>query len=349
MIVEDEQIILKGIRSIIENSIIECEFIAECLSAEQGLELLAKNDIEYDIIITDIKMPKMSGIEFVKKIRQSNKNSSIIAVSGYDVFEYAVEMLRCEAVDYLLKPVDRKMLIASIKKANNIAIAKKQKINKEYDNLGLTLRYYLSKNLQKQEEDEALEQFKKYLRKRAFSIVCIKQPNFEGDGLIIKFPSFIYLVAFDDTIVAKDNISSSSDFFKLEDELYKAYSQCLRRFLDDDADNDKKILQAIKFIEKNYANNIDMAVVSNHVNMNYTLFSNIFKKYAGKNFVSYLKDIRIEKAKELILTTNKTIKQIGLEVGYKDDKRFFKTFKKSTGLSPKQYRKEQTTEGRRIL
>lgn len=103
--------------------------------------------------------------------------------------------------------------------------------------------------------------------------------------------------------------------------------------------NKQKIQQAILYINQNYNKNLNMAVVSNYVSMNYSLFSYAFKQYTGCNFVNYLKEFRIAKAKRLLETTDMLVIEIGQAVGYENDKNFMKIFKGICGVSPSEYRK----------
>lgn len=79
----------------------------------------------------------------------------------------------------------------------------------------------------------------------------------------------------------------------------------------------------------------------------YTL-SKAFKKVTGENFIDYLTEVRIDKAKELLLTTNKKIQEISINVGYQQSY-FNRIFKKYTGFSPGQYRKKYEIKQRRIF
>ena len=75
----------------------------------------------------------------------------------------------------------------------------------------------------------------------------------------------------------------------------------------DDYKNKQKVQQALGFIHENYNKDLNMAVVSNHISMNYSLFSHAFKQYTGKNFVNYLKELRIQEAKRLLEETDMRI------------------------------------------
>ncbi|MCR4797638.1 MAG: AraC family transcriptional regulator, partial [Lachnospiraceae bacterium] len=101
----------------------------------------------------------------------------------------------------------------------------------------------------------------------------------------------------------------------------------------------KKMNQAIAYIREHYAEDMNMATVSNYISMNYTLFSYSFKQYTGQNFVSYLKEIRLSAARELLENTEEKIIDIAHRVGYDNEKHFLKTFKSQFGVSPSEYRK----------
>ena len=82
-----------------------------------------------------------------------------------------------------------------------------------------------------------------------------------------------------------------------------------------------------------------MAVVSNHISMNYSLFSYVFKQYTGHNFVNYLKNLRVNEAKRLLEETDLKVNEISGKVGYNNEKHFMKIFKNTCGVSPTEYRK----------
>ena len=99
-----------------------------------------------------------------------------------------------------------------------------------------------------------------------------------------------------------------------------------------------KIRKALEFIHGNYHTGLTMATVSNHVSMGYSHFSNAFKEYTGKNFVAYLQEIRMEQAKRLLRTTDMKVFEIGIKVGYGNEKHFLKMFRSFCGMSPTAYR-----------
>ena len=91
--------------------------ISEVYEAEDGGEALEiALEKKPDIVITDIRMPELSGIDLMKKLNENSIFSKMIVVSGYDDFEYAQGALRMGAINYLLKPVDEEELITCLEK-----------------------------------------------------------------------------------------------------------------------------------------------------------------------------------------------------------------------------------------
>ena len=105
LIVEDEKMIRQGIKTMIMRSGVPIEVIMECNNGETALEIIKEQEI--DVMFTDIRMPKMDGIELVQKMQSCEHIPLTVAISGYDDFSYAVEMLRNGVREYILKPIER--------------------------------------------------------------------------------------------------------------------------------------------------------------------------------------------------------------------------------------------------
>lgn len=82
----------------------------------EALDMLEKNDVP-DLVILDIKMPKLSGLEILKKIKAKQPKLPVIIVTGYQSVEMAQEALRSGAADYIPKPFESKQILAAVAKA----------------------------------------------------------------------------------------------------------------------------------------------------------------------------------------------------------------------------------------
>jgi two-component system, response regulator YesN len=98
------------------------------------------------------------------------------------------------------------------------------------------------------------------------------------------------------------------------------------------------IKAVVKFIDDNYMNKITLDDVSNHVFLNSSYLSQLFKKEMSITFSDYLEDVRIKNAKFLLKEPNKAIIEIAEEVGFSSQNYFTKIFKKITGLTPAKYK-----------
>lgn len=96
--------------------------------------------------------------------------------------------------------------------------------------------------------------------------------------------------------------------------------------------------EAVAYIEENYHRPLNMAMVSNHVSLNYSYFSEAFKTYVGESFVTYLKKVRIRKAKELMGRGSLKLSEISVAVGFENTRQFSRVFKELEGVSPFEYR-----------
>lgn len=101
----------------------------------------------------------------------------------------------------------------------------------------------------------------------------------------------------------------------------------------------RPIREAQKYINDNYASDMDLERISAIAGYNATYFSTLFKKETGMNFLEYLTSVRVKAAKAILSDPKKTILDVCHEVGYSDLKHFTKLFKKATGLNPSEYRK----------
>lgn len=109
LIVDDEQPILDGLKHLIDWS----EFgIGSIETAKNGRDALSvMKTFKPDIIITDIKMPFMNGLELIRRVKEELPGTKCIVLSGYQDFEYVRQAMKYEAVRYLLKPVEEDELI----------------------------------------------------------------------------------------------------------------------------------------------------------------------------------------------------------------------------------------------
>lgn len=102
--------------------------------------------------------------------------------------------------------------------------------------------------------------------------------------------------------------------------------------------------KAIKYIEDNYNKSINLDALCSTININKSYFCTIFKEHTGKTFSRYLSHYRIKKSKELLKTTDLSITDIALSVGFNSVNYFNNNFKRLTDMTPAQYRNKHHSE-----
>ncbi|QYR20588.1 response regulator [Paenibacillus sp. sptzw28] len=121
IIIDDEIWIREGLKVQIPWDALDITLAGEASNGVEGLQLI--EEVKPDIVLTDIAMPLMNGLELMETIRTRYPNMTVIVISGYAEFEYARKALIYDASDYILKPFDEEALIESMRKAKRKVLA----------------------------------------------------------------------------------------------------------------------------------------------------------------------------------------------------------------------------------
>lgn len=115
LLVDDEPFITQGLLMLIDWEKEGYEVVGTASDGEEAYEYVKNNSV--DLVVTDIKMPRMNGIEFLAKIRQEGfAEIEVIILSGYKDFEYAMEGMKYGCAGYVLKPVEKNEITSLIRK-----------------------------------------------------------------------------------------------------------------------------------------------------------------------------------------------------------------------------------------
>jgi two-component system response regulator YesN len=106
----------------------------------------------------------------------------------------------------------------------------------------------------------------------------------------------------------------------------------------------KFMSRALEYIELNYYKDITLDDLSNHVGLSKSYLSSTFKKVVGDNFIDYLIQHRLNKAKQLLEQTDLKISEIAGKIGFNDPKYFAKLFKRLYGITPTEFREQKCNE-----
>lgn len=114
MVCDDEQIMIESVKHIVEKEFSNIRIVGTARSGREAIEktLITKPDI----VLTDIKMPGINGLEAIKEIRKVHSDVKIVIVSVYEFFEYAKQAVELGVSEYLIKPVKKERLVETLKR-----------------------------------------------------------------------------------------------------------------------------------------------------------------------------------------------------------------------------------------
>ena len=174
LIIEDESAIRRVLKKIISEEN-DSYIVDEAEDGLEGVEMVLKND--FDLILCDIKMPKMDGVEVLEKIKKVKPEIPVVMISGHGDLDLAVNTMRLGAFDYISKPPDLNRLLNTVRNAldkKELVVENKRlkkKVSKKYDMIG---------------ESDAISQIKEIIEKVAITDarVLITGPNGTGKELV---------------------------------------------------------------------------------------------------------------------------------------------------------------------
>ncbi len=136
-----------------------------------------------------------------------------------------------------------------------------------------------------------------------------------------------------------EHIEKSENLSVLQKRLYSTINYLIGELIQTMENKDDYVIQKAKeYIHNNYQDNLTLNDVAAHVFLSENYFSTLFRQKTGTTFRTYLRAFRIEKAKELLTTTNLRIYEVAEQTGYNEHSHFVRAFKTLTGQSPVDYR-----------
>jgi two-component system response regulator YesN len=358
MIVDDMEVIRRDVKQLNVWGRTSGFIITE--EAEDGVDALRKLEgSPVDLVITDIRMPNMGGIELLRNISEKKLCSFTVLLSDYTQYDYARQGFLYGAFDYLEKPVEEE----------------------ELSKLLARIRQKLNERLQEEQKLKALQGFAKDVILTAADteqvILLIKG----GDPNAVAFTSNLI-----DTIgmsfqydrvktllVLKNSIHEIIDeilqahnwielFLDVESLKPGDYTNCkdqielktlvleeleklitiVRRFLG--CHSNSIVRQACEYVLKHIDEQVSVRILSEKLFISKSYLSEVFKQELGMTLLEYIHIVKMERAKRLLQGGNLKNYEIAEILGFKDHEYFSRLFKKYVGALPKDFRNEHLSE-----
>lgn len=326
----------------------------EARDGKEALDLIGRE--QFDLILTDIMMPKVDGIELLKTVKKMDRHVCVIFISGYSDFKYAKEGIVYGAFDYIVKPITADNLTEVLRRARESLDELSQRVETTRQiaaKLEESLNYYYPLDHQQKlaaylrEEDdrvyaEAALTFKEVaaatgndpfhtgvilsrLLTNLLTAICHDLP------WIQKFHDF--------TLLDTKRLTASRSLTELE-QSFKAIITKVASLFDryELFHGDSLIRKICIYIFDQIDADPSLASVAEHFNLNKNYLSQLFKQKTGENFLEFLTRAKMERAKVLIREGNYKNYEISALLGYKEVDYFTRLFKKHTGYTPSEYR-----------
>lgn len=236
LIADDENYMVEYVKRLVDWESYGFDKVMTAGGGSLARDLLVRHRPE--LLITDIKMPKVTGLDLSRIIEELELDTKVIIMSGYNDFEYAKQAIRYGVSEYLVKPVLK-------------------------EDLERTLDRILHRDLASKTES--------------------KQKAITGDKATM-------------------------------------------------------ISYVKSYISENYDKDLSLDTLGALVNLHPVYLSKIFKETAGTNLSGYITEVKMQKAAELLVQTNKKVQEVVEAVGYQKKQHFTKLFKDRFGMTPKEYR-----------
>ncbi len=328
--------------------------VDEAKNGEEALEKLQRNKI--DLVITDIKMPKIDGMELLSKIVTQNLCPCVVLLSDFSEFSYARQGLILGAFDFLAKPANAEELEKLLERAHE-HIVSKQRETERVKKLEEVFKEKTEEFFHEADIDEIAELIQSRDSKAAEKIRHIMERIGAGldydtmkvEGVMKKgVPQVIEAILdtngwFEKYIDIAElgivNIHRFDDFDEILDFIMKDVGRIIAVFNTLQLGYPEKgiVWEVCNYVLRNIDNGLSLQTVSENLYVNRTYISEVFRQKTGLSFIEYLTRVKIERGKQLMGKGLKSY-EAAETLGFKDAEYFGKLFKKHTGKSLSEFR-----------
>ena len=362
-LVDDEIVIRENMRTCIDWEKEGFEYCGDAPDGELALPLIEK--LKPDILITDIRMPFMNGLELSAIVRRMLPGIKIIILSGHDEFEYARQAIRIGVEEYCLKPFSAEDIIRVLK-----IISAKDHAQDEHraaapaggDRIGIFGGEALEQlSLDRAGYMEFLkvgapEQKETHIRRIAQELRDVDwESSLYGFFLLHDLTVSVFREAkaqFGEQVRPDDwlpEMKSRISGIRSWEEACAYLGELAELFWhwrSQASDRYGALIARVKqYVQEHYGEEgLSLNDAAKHVNVSPSHLSKVFSQETGMTFIEYLMETRIKKAMELLLSTRAKSYEIACRVGYQDSHYFSNVFKRMTGMTIRDFRKRGRLE-----
>lgn len=366
LIVEDEFTARKLLRMQLSH-LPEYTIVGEAGNGQKGLELF--HTLHPDIVITDIEMPIMNGLDMFQAIRAEAPRQPVIILSCYESFQYAQRAIQLRVHDYLVKD----MVTVEELKACLDGIAVTSPIGSR---LSAQMPYSPGDGLENLRgvPDSFVKAVEQDVERLSTSFFCHeKQQVLEEIRRLYKthltgMTQFCFLQRINHIVISwivnecvryqlstEDILSGVGSPLSYLENINGADAACdlmchwvgnLMDGVKETSRESVRIKSVVTYLNENYNKDLNLQSIADHFHIHKVYLSRSFKEETGVNLVAYLNYLRIEKAKLLLCLDTYKTNEIAYMVGFNNTQNFYNVFKRLMGCSPSDYVQKFRKDGK---
>ncbi|MEC1714872.1 response regulator [Schinkia azotoformans] len=330
----DDEIIVREALKVILKDMENVEVVGEAASVEEALALIESNSP--DMTFLDIKIPGTDIVYLIKFMKRLKPKNKVILLTDYGSSDFVFKALEMGADGYLLKPYPQK----DIYKIVNLYLSQ---VSSHTENLEQIIEPFID-YIYKEDFKNSKEQLKAITEQ--LTLVCANNSHalcpvtdsiIKGLGTICREKQLL----FSKRLEWKEKIQHiNANTF--ESTMLCILEDIFKTMKDTESIKEIKVIQSVlNYIEKNFQKGVTLEEAAEFVHLSPFYLSKLFKKELKINFVNYVTERKIQKAKDLLESTDMPVLNIALELNYQEANYFSKVFKKIVGVTPTDYRKEK--------
>lgn len=340
LIVDDDVFVRKCLIQMLPWRELDFSQVLEADNGADALDIAMREKV--DLVITDVKMPQLDGLELSTRLSRNMLDICILLLSEHSDFEFAQRAIKCGVHDYILKPLTSERL-------NEIC----DKIRQATEEMQMR-RYYTALKIDKSSVRdvirEMLESMDAQAIQDAFDHLAankIHRDDLKSFGLMFLTELFDQTEAmtFSKGEVQALRTQLLDDYARVKNVtdlralVQTACAKCYALSMNGSTMSTSHVQKMVNYIDTHYMDpDLSVAQVSEWLHLSPIYTGALFKKCNGKSIVSYIHEVRIEQAKKLLLDASINVKEVSTRVGYMTPDYFTRIFNMSVGVTPSKYR-----------
>ncbi|MEK4030001.1 helix-turn-helix domain-containing protein [Pseudobacillus sp. FSL P4-0506] len=341
LLLDNEDLMRETLRCILDE-LEEITVIGEAASTDEALTWINVGDP--DIIFLSIDNPGINIQNLCNYLKSDLRKHRVVLLMGIDSFSNRNKRVKIKADGFIRKPISKQHIIKSIGQHVPVHRSGRKSLEEMIDE-------FVSAVFQND-----VRSIKNEWKKLAQLLISSCSHDVNSMGSIVEtIVEKLEILSYKEGLFAGKEIKWKEktrcvDKYTLESTMFDLLEELFAEMIEYKPTRKKKEIQsALHYIENNFHKGVTLEEVASHVHLSPFYLSKLFKKELNVNFVSYVTERKMEKAKELLQSTDMPVLNIALELNYQEPNYFSKVFKKVTGMTPSDFRKTKEKRGNDAL